>query len=317
MNKMIDLYVSHMNNEGKSKTTITNTINFCEEFHRIVGKNVEEITVKDVDYYLDNLTERGNIQSTKRTKLAYVNNFMTFLEDRRIIDYNPCKTFRVKAPKAKIKTIETSKVKAMVDLAKKDYNSNVDLDAYPIMITLYSSGARIDKELMNLTEDDVLTDGIVVNGKGDKERFIPLPKETVKLLKDYIKKTRNRINTMSETEFSNKGGRNFKDYSTYRAKVDEVKDNRYVFVTEMGTKRTNNTVLSKLRKYAKRANVDFSEISAHKWRHTFATNLLDQDVPLDVISKLLGHESIVTTQIYAETRDERVKNSLKNVNFNL
>ena len=163
-----------------------------------------------------------------------------------------------------------------------------------------------------------LQSGIIkIKGKGDKERFIPLPKETVKLLKDYIKKTRNRINTMSETEFSNKGGRNFKDYSTYRAKVDEVRDNRYVFVTEMGTKRTNNTVLSKLRKYAKRANVDFSEISAHKWRHTFATNLLDQDVPLDVISKLLGHESIVTTQIYAETRDERIKNSLKNVNFNL
>lgn len=155
----------------------------------------------------------------------------------------------------------------------------------PVVELLYSAGVRVS-ELVNLElkNVDLKTNLIKVFGKGSKERIIPINKKCSDILKKYLKK-REIIA--------------FK----YNSKP-------YFFLEENGKKITRQKVYKIIKKLGREIN---KNISPHTLRHTFATHLLEHGADLRVVQELLGHSSIITTQLYTHIS----KKTLRDVYFGI
>lgn len=281
----LELYSNSLESEGKTKATIKNVNNFVQEFVEILGldsNNINQIKLVDIDNYLYELTKRGNSDSTRKTKMAYIRGFVKYLYKRDILAKNITEDIKVSAPDSEVTHIEIEDVKKIIDRAKYQFGRGKDLDSYPIFIALFTTGMRIDCELLELKIDDIQDNGIFVSsGKGKKSRFIPTPQTTIDLLREYYKE--------------NKDG--------------------YVFTTTNGKKRQPSDVSRRLKRYAEHFGIR-GDISPHKIRHSYAVNLLEQDVPMDVISKALGHSNVaITSKVYAKTSNQRLVDAMKNVQF--
>ncbi|MCX7990526.1 MAG: tyrosine recombinase XerC [Proteobacteria bacterium] len=130
---------------------------------------------------------------------------------------------------------------------------------------LYSEGLRVS-EVVNIKTDQIsLTNKTIrISGKGKKERIIPLGEKAIKSLNDYL------------NERKKKGW----------------EDREYIFLNNRGGKLTTRTIELYIKKFSKR------DITPHALRHSFATHLLEGGADLRSIQKLLGHESLSTTQKY-------------------
>jgi len=142
-----------------------------------------------------------------------------------------------------------------------------------ILETLYSAGLRVS-ELVGINLDDLdLSDGLVrVRGKGKRERLAPLGSFAVKAIRAWLKKRR-PAKGLSKTEAS------------------------AVFLNKFGKRLTTRSVARMLEKYLRLTGLDL-RTSPHTLRHSFATHLLDGGADIRSVQELLGHKSLVTTQIY-------------------
>jgi integrase/recombinase XerD len=142
-----------------------------------------------------------------------------------------------------------------------------------ILETLYSCGLRVS-ELTNLKISDLFFDEgfIQVTGKGNKQRFVPIAKVTMKYILIYIKEIR-----------------------VHEKIVKEHQD--VLFLNRRGKKLTRAMIFTIIKQLAEKAGVR-KTISPHTFRHSFATHLLENGADLRAIQQMLGHESITTTEIY-------------------
>jgi len=149
-----------------------------------------------------------------------------------------------------------------------DYLQLRDRVIYELM---YSTGIRVS-ELTNLTTDNLYLDEyfIKVNGKGNKERLIPFGKEAGIWLNIYLKKNRHEINK---------------------------KDSEFLFLSRRGDKLNRKTIWKNLKKYAAIAGIQ-KDVYPHILRHSFATHLICNGADIRFVQELLGHSSIMTTEIY-------------------
>lgn len=150
---------------------------------------------------------------------------------------------------------------------------------------LYATGVRVS-ELVNLQVNEVsLLQGVIrVNGKGNKERLVPLGEVAVDCLANYFKEWRPQLlNKPSNTCFPSK----------------------------RGTTMTRQTFWHRIKFYAKQANIQV-HLSPHTLRHAFATHLLNHGADLRVVQMLLGHSDLSTTQIYTHVATERLQSLVKN-----
>lgn len=281
----LELYINNLESEGKTKTTINNTKNFIQEFIEILklnSNNINQLKLVDIDTYLYELTKKGNSDNTRKTKVAYVRGFVKYLYHREILAKNITEDVKVSATDSDISHIEIEDIKKIIERAKYQLERGKDLDSYPIFITLFTTGMRIDCELLELKIDDIQDDGIFISsGKGKKSRFVPTPSSTIELLRNYYQEN----------------------------------DGRYVFVTKNGERRQASDVRRRLKRYAEHFGIR-GDISPHKIRHSYAVNLLEQDVPMDVISKALGHSNVaITSKVYAKTSNQRLVDAMKGVQF--
>lgn len=142
-----------------------------------------------------------------------------------------------------------------------------------ILEVLYSSGIR-KQELINLTLADVdYHDGFlrIEQGKGGKDRIVPIGKICCRYLENYIKSVRGEL----------------------------IKDpyNNHLFLSVRGNRLSKNMVWELVKKYAQKAKIK-KNVSPHTFRHTCATAMLKNKADLNSIRKLLGHESLNTTSVY-------------------
>lgn len=142
-----------------------------------------------------------------------------------------------------------------------------------IFETLYSCGLRVS-ELTNLKLSDLFFDEgfIQVTGKGNKQRFVPIAKVTMKYISIYIKQVRIHENPAKEHQ-------------------------DILFLSRRGKKLSRAMIFTLLKQLAEKAGVR-KNISPHTFRHSFATHLLENGADLRAIQQMLGHESITTTEIY-------------------
>jgi len=168
-------------------------------------------------------------------------------------------------------------------LSQPNLSLRIEIRNKAIMEVLYSTGIRLD-ELLNLEvyhvdlKDQVL---YVKKGKGRKQRVVPLGKTASQWLKEYLEKIR-----------------------PYYAKKNPKE--RRLFLTHSGLAMTYGGIRQFLRAYSKSAGFK-KNVAPHTFRRTCATHLLQQGADIRYIQKLLGHQSLKTTQVYTKVRPMEVK----------
>ena len=144
-----------------------------------------------------------------------------------------------------------------------------------ILETFYATGIRVS-ELCDLNVHDVGEKTVKVTGKGGKERIVPIGKEALLAIDNYL--------------------------ANYRC---DRKDHCPLFLSKRGKKMHRSVIWEKVKTYAKKAGIQ-KEISPHTLRHSFATHLLDHGADLRVIQEMLGHSDIGTTDRYTHLSKKRL-----------
>lgn len=242
-------------------------------------KNIDEIKRKDLSNFIKFLAKKDLNPASITRKIASIKGFFRYLCFNRIILTNPTVTITSpKLPKRLPKVVTIAEM-------EKILRSELKPDELTIIELLYSSGIRVS-ELTNLQVKNVdLNQKIIkVFGKGSKERIIPINDKCINLIKGYIKK---------------------RDIIVLK---HGLKNN--LFLTESGKPVSRQYVYRIIRKQGELIN---KKVTPHTIRHSFATHLLERGADLRVVQELLGHTSIVTTQLYTHIS----KNTLREVYFKI
>lgn len=250
-------------------------IDFLKENHIL---NIEDISVLDIENFLDVYAENHSAASCNRM-IASIHSFHLQIS--------------IAHPKIKdvsilvhgIKNAQHLPVYLSVDEMKKIFSSFDDcpLSQYhkTLLVVLYSCGLRVS-ELCDLKLNDVHLSKMTlkVKGKGDKERIVPFSNFCASQMQFYLDEIRSSWDIKKLPNF---------------------------FVNPYGRVCTRQYVHQMIKQKVSELGLN-PAISAHSFRHSFATHLLDGDANLRVVQELLGHSNIQTTQIYTHIQDERLKN---------
>lgn len=174
-----------------------------------------------------------------------------------------------------LNTSEIEKIFDGIELNKSQGQRN-----RAIIETLYGSGLRVS-ELVEITLSNIfIKENIIrVNGKGGKQRLIPLGSYSKKFIQIYIDEIR---------------------------PFEKIKDEDVLFLNRNGKKMSRAMIFTIIRNAVKKAGIK-KKISPHTFRHSFATHLLENGADLRTIQLLLGHESIITTEIYTHLDNKHLK----------
>ena len=270
--------------EGKSEHTIVSyktDLNHYYNFLKTQNINdVEKIKDNNIDDFVLEMTKRNyKSKSINRFKVS-VRNFHKYLNFKYDIK-DPSVNLKVSSGEKRLPIYAT---KQEIEKLMSIFNDEIpeELFNHAILETIYGLGLRVSECCELKTNQVNIDDGFVkVLGKGNKERVIPIPRDTLNIMKKYYYNIRTVwINKSSNRFFINKYGRNI--YSEYVERL--------------------------LKKSIIKAGVS-KDLTPHKLRHSYATHLLEGGADLRVIQELLGHSDISTTEIYTHVESERLKES--------
>ncbi len=224
--------------------------------------------------------ENMSANSIKRA-ISCIRTYHKFLMSEGKMDHNPVLSIDTPKVAKKLPSILTVEEidRILHFIPKKTPMSLRDIAIFEMM---YSCGLRVT-ELCNFKLSNILwdTEMIRVDGKGGKQRFVPIGPMARKNLKDYINKVRPLI-------------------SKKNPNTPEL------FLSRNGNKLTRMMIWILLKKWASTAEIN-KEISPHTLRHSFATHLLEGGADLRSVQEMLGHADISTTQIYTHLDKEHLK----------
>jgi len=243
---------------------------------------LNKVTSGIIRSWMANLKEDGNSAKSINRKISTLKSFFLFLMKQKEIEQTPLAT--VVTPKIN-KRLPAFVAEKDIDTLFNYVEFNDDWRGRTdrlVLLVFYNTGMRLS-ELVNLKESqvDVYYSQLKVLGKGNKERLIPLSKELLAELKDYIKEKPVRIEGVQNV-FVNEKGKALYDKYVYRL----VKQN-LALVTTLQKK------------------------SPHILRHTFATHLTNSGADINAVKELLGHSSLAATQVYTHNNIEKLKEAYK------
>lgn len=230
-----------------------------------------QIRDKHIELFLTQVTDSGSSPRTQARILSGLNAFFRFLAMEKRITANPCTP--VESPKTGrhlpvvLSLNEIEKILNAVDLSLPEGHRNK-----AIIEVLYGCGLRVS-ELIGLKLSQMFPgQGFIrVIGKGDKQRLVPIGSHALKALNLYYP-WRNSLNI-------------------------KPADDDYVFLNRYGRQISRNMIFIIVRELAAHAGMK-KTISPHTFRHSFATHLIENGADLRVVQEMLGHSSILTTEIY-------------------
>ena len=248
--------------------------------------DIKNALSKDVfDEYLIYLYDKEYRPATLARKLSSIKSFFIFLEDEKIISSNPVKFLKFPKLQRKIpKTLNQEIIDTMLDNSK-----NLSLRDSTIIELIYATGIRAS-ELINIkiTDIDFNEATLRILGKGSKERIIPIHNLALKLIAKYWKNEIYNHNKLVKNK-----------------NITFKRD--FLFLNIHGKKLTRQGLWYIIKTISKKLGLDINKISPHILRHTFATHLLYNGVPLRHLQELLGHSNISTTQIYTHLSDQYIE----------
>lgn len=238
-------------------------------------ENIDTDVVRDwVEYMMD----KGNTATSVNRRLSALRSFYRYALKRGLVENDP--TYKLQGLKRKKPLPQFLKEAEMDTLLVSEMwgNTYKDVLARTIILTFYSTGIRVS-ELVGLNNKDIniVTHEIKVTGKRNKQRIIPFGKELEEQIDTY-QKLRN----------------------------DEIGEQEALFVTAKGERITTAQVRTMVKANLAKVST-LKKKSPHVLRHTFATAMLNNKAGLESVKKLLGHESIVTTEVYTHVTFEQLK----------
>ena len=243
---------------------------FCTENKEITDSTKVSITI--LREFIIHLHECKSSSKSQARILSGIKSFYHYLSIENVIDANPCD--KIDRPRIERKLPDTLSPDEINDIINSVDLSNPHGERNrTILETLYSCGLRVS-ELINLQCSKLfLEDGfLIVNGKGNKERAVPLNKILIKYFKNYIRLIRSHQDIKTGHE-------------------------DFVFLNNRGKQLTRMMIFTIVKKHTEKAGIK-KNISPHTFRHSFASHLLQGGADLRAIQTMLGHESISTTEIY-------------------
>lgn len=252
-----------------------------EEFFRNLNAELEWESV-DADVirdWMEDMMDQGLTAATVNGRLSAVRSFYRFALKRGMVDSDPAHTVTgPKKEKPLPKFIREKDMERLLDPGMWD-NSYKDVCARTIILLFYETGVRVS-ELVAINDDMVDLDSrqLKVTGKRNKQRIIPFGPELEQTLREFVK---------------------------LRDEVVEREENGF-FLTEKGQRMTDSQVRRMVKTQLGRVTMQ-QKRTPHVLRHTFATTMLNHEAGLESVKKLLGHESLATTEIYTHTTFEQLK----------
>ena len=243
---------------------------FCIEQKEITDSTKVSITI--LREFIIHLHECKSSSKSQARILSGIKSFYHYLSIENVIDTNPCD--KIDRPRIERKLPDTLSPDEINDIINSVDLSNPHGERNrTILETLYSCGLRVS-ELINLKCSKLfLEDGfLIVTGKGNKERAVPLNNILIKYLKNYIRLIRSHQDI-------------------------ETGHEDFVFLNNRGKQLTRMMIFTIVKKHTEKAGIK-KNISPHTFRHSFASHLLQGGADLRAIQTMLGHESISTTEIY-------------------
>ena len=287
---MVDLFLDYLKLERNySPATVKHYRDDLKEFERFFQELDLQLSWETIDSdivrrWMEAMMDRGNVASSVNRRLSALRSFYRYALRRNLIEKDP--VHGIQGPKRKRPLPQFLKEAEMDRLLDENMWTDCykDVLARTIIVTFYETGIRIS-ELIGLNDKDVdyINCGIKVTGKRDKQRIIPFGDELSETLISYQHRRNAEMKCDSEAFFRTEKGER---------------------VTDAQVRQIVKTNLSKVSTLKKR--------SPHVLRHTFATAMLNHEAGLESVKKLLGHESLSTTEIYTHTTFEQLKKVYKN-----
>ncbi|MFC2654636.1 MAG: site-specific tyrosine recombinase/integron integrase [Segatella salivae] len=282
---MINEFLNYLKFErNRSDLTIKNYGEDLRAFKEFYGnldgchswKSVDSDIIRD---WMESMMDKGNNATSINRRLSALHSFYRFALARKLVDKDP--VHGVTGPKKGRPLPQFLKENEMDRLldAESWTESFEDVRDRTVIMTFYETGIRLS-ELIGL--DDSMVDfsnrQLKVTGKRNKQRVIPFGEELLATLRDYMKCRDKEADRQSDA----------------------------LFVTAKGQRMTSSQVREAVRKNLSKV-CTLKKRTPHVLRHTFATAMLNNKAGIESVKKLLGHESLSTTEIYTHTTFEQLK----------
>ena len=278
---------------GLSKRSIQQYINGVRFVLRKIGKSADEITPEDLQYYFACRMRDGVSKSFIDTERRYLSSFYSYLLREELITKNPVlKIDKIKFQKKKEPAFTELEVEQIRTSCKNTRET-------AIVEMLMSTGARVS-ELCSIKYSDIDNDAVSIIGKGGKQRMIYLNAKAQIAVSRYMaeRKDCNPYLFPRSKPFIHVDG-----VSKGRVALgDWYKDPELVEVDGCADVGTIRNIIQRI---AKRAGVENAH--PHRFRRTCATFALRRGMPIEQVSKMLGHAEIATTQIYLDLTDDELE----------
>ena len=273
----IKFYLEYLKYERRvSDNTVESYGENLKMLKQTLNKNMLDLTTSDIRNYIQNIEATPN---TKAHYLSVFNSFYNYMIFNELLKTNPCNGIR--SPKLEKKLPNYLTVEEIDKLLDIKLTKPIDYRNKAMLEVLFATGTRIS-ELINLKLNQIDFDECIIRvlGKGKKDRIIPIGNTALEYLSLYIKE--------------------------YRPFILKTRVSDYVFVNKNGTKMSRQGFFKILKKLVASSGIE-KEISPHTLRHSFATYLLNNGADLRVIQELLGHENLVTTEIYSHLSNKKIE----------
>ncbi|MDH6366365.1 MULTISPECIES: tyrosine recombinase [unclassified Breznakia] len=283
LHEAIENYIHYISViDQKALTTIDNYKNDLVQYESFMHEHniedVETIEYKNIEAFIQNQALSKKMNSINRM-IVSIRNFHYYVTYNFPSIANPAMHVKLSKKGNKLPSFLNENDLEMFIGAFND-KKDVDLYQHAIIEVMYGCGLRVS-EVCNLQMNQLhLQQGIIkAVGKGNKERLIPINQHAIDCLQLYFDGPRAFWNT---------------------------KKLHYVFVNQRGNRLTRQYVHSMIKKKLMELEMN-DTISAHSFRHSFATHLLNGGADLRSVQELLGHSDISTTQIYTHIQSDRLK----------
>ena len=288
---MIEDFLNYLRYErNRSELTVRNYERSLRDFESYFKNRESHLSWESVDSdiirdWMESMMDKGDMASTVNNCLSAVRSFFRFALSRNLVSFDPA--YNVRGPKKQKplpQFVREAEMNRLIDLPEMWGDTYSDIRARTIIILLYETGIRL-AELIGLDNQDVdfVNCQLKVTGKRNKQRIIPFGEELESALKEYIR-------LRDEQPLSNAPA---------------------LLLNNKGCRITRSQVEVIVRKYLSKTTT-LKKKSPHVLRHSFATAMLNNGAGLESVRKLLGHESVATTEIYTHTTFEQLKKVYEN-----
>ena len=244
-------------------------------------KSIRKTTLGDIRSYIRYLNDKAMSANSIKRAISSIRTYYNFLSAEGKMKDNPAQLLDTPKVPQKLPNVLTIQEIDMI-LSIIPNNKPMSLRDLAIFEMMYSCGLRVT-ELCDFKTTDILWDSemIRVQGKGDKQRFIPVGPIAHDNLNNYLNNERPSL-------------------------ADKNHNVSEVFLSKNGLKLTRMMIWVLLKKWTEASGLE-KEVSPHTLRHSFATHLLEGGADLRSVQEMLGHTDIATTQIYTHLDKEHLK----------